>query len=59
MIKTLFRRWWLLLAMPSLLQFGGCLSSGVSRDFFLDGVKHAGFEFLLDNADLVDLFPDS
>ena len=59
MIKTLFRRSWLLLAMPSLLQFGGCLSSGVRREFFLDGVKHVGFEFLLDNADFVDLFPDS
>ncbi len=58
MIKTLFRRWWMLLALPSLLQFGGCLSRGVSREFLLDGVRQAGLEFLLDNDAEFDLFAD-
>lgn len=48
----------MLLALPSLLQFGGCLSRGVSRDFLLDGVRQAGLEFLLDNDAVFDLFAD-
>ena len=39
-------------------QFFGCLGSGVTRDFLLDGVKYVGFEFLLDNNGLIDLFVD-
>ena len=43
----------------SLLQFGGCLSSGVARDFLVEGVTHVGLEFLLDNNAVFDLFTDN
>ncbi len=48
-----------LLSLSVVFQFFGCLSSGVTRDFLIDGVKHVGFEFLLDNNMIIDLFVDS
>ncbi len=58
MAKTLIRRFCLVFGFSALFQFGGCLSRGVARDFLIDGVKHAGFEFLLDNTGIIDLFTD-
>ena len=59
MAKALIRRFCMMLALSTLFQFLGCLGSGVARDFLIDGVKHAGFEFLLDNNGFIDLFTDS
>lgn len=45
-------------ALCTLFQFGGCLSRGVGSEFLLDGVRHVGFEWLLDNDAIFDLFAD-
>jgi len=42
-----------------LFQFGGCLGGGGQWGRFLwDGALYAGWEFLLDNDGLFDLFED-
>ena len=48
-----------LLSLSVVFQFFGCLGSGVARDLLIDGVKHVGFEFLLDNNGIIDLFTDN
>lgn len=58
-MKRLVRKCGVLLCLSMVFQFFGCLRSGVARDFLIDGVKHASFEFLLDNDGIVDLFADS
>ena len=58
-MNRLARKCGVLLCLSMVFQFFGCLGSGVARDFLIDGVKHAGFEFLLDNDGIVDLFADS
>ena len=58
-MRRLAKKCCVLLSMSVVFQFFGCLGSGVARDFLIDGVKHAGFEFLLDNNGIFDLFLDS
>ena len=58
-MKRLVRKCGVLLCLSMVFQFFGCLGSGVAREFLIDGVKHAGFEFLLDNDGIADLFADS
>lgn len=58
MAKTLIRRFCMILGLSTLFQFGGCLSRGVGSEFLLDGVRQAGFEWLLDNDAIFDLFAD-
>ena len=54
MVSTLKKKLCVLLVFCGLLQIGSCLS----RDLLLDGVRHAGLEFLLDNDAVFDLFAD-
>lgn len=58
MAKILIRRFCMMAALCTLFQFGGCLSRGVGSEFLLDGVRHVGFEWLLDNDAIFDLFAD-
>ncbi len=58
MVSTLRKRLYVLLAVSTLLQFGGCLSRAVSTDLLIDGVKYVGFEWILDNDGVFDLFAD-
>ncbi len=58
-MRRLVKKFCVLLSLSVVFQFFGCLSSGVTRDFLIDGVKHVGFEFLLDNNGIIDLFVDS
>ena len=58
-MRKLVKKGFVLLSLSVVFQFFGCLGSGVTRDFLLDGVKHVGFEFLLDNNAILDLFVDS
>ncbi len=58
-MRKLVKKFCVLLSLSVVFQFFGCLGSGVTRDFLIDGVKHAGFEFLLDNDSIFDLFADS
>ena len=57
-MRRLAKKCCVLLSLSVAFQFFGCLGSGVARDFLIDGVKHAGFEFLLDNTGIIDLFTD-
>ena len=57
-MRKVVKKCFVLLSLSMVFQFFGCLGSGVTRDFLLDGVKHVGFEFLLDNNGLIDLFVD-
>ena len=57
-MRRLVKKCCVLLSLSVVLQFFGCLGSGVTRGFLLDGVKHVGFEFLLDNEGFIDLFLD-
>lgn len=60
MFRTVLRRAGILLAMGYGLAFGGCLfRPEVARDVVVQGVIHEGFEFLLDNDAVLDIFPDS
>lgn len=59
MAKAVVKKLSALLVFCSLLQFGGCLNSGVARDFLMDGVTQVGLEFLLDNNAVFDLFTDN
>ncbi len=58
-MRRLVKKFCVLLSLSVAFQFFGCLGSGVTRDFLIDGVKHVGFEFLLDNNGIMDLFVDS
>ena len=58
-MRKLLKKGCVLLSLSVAFQFFGCLGSGVTRDFLIDGVKHVGFEFLLDNNAILDLFADS
>ncbi len=58
-MRKLVKKGCVLLGLSVAFQFFGCLGSGVTRDFLIDGVKHVGFEFLLDNDAIFDLFADS
>ena len=58
-MRRLVKKCCVLLSLSVACQFFGCLGSGMTRDFLLDGVKHVGFEFLLDNGDFIDLFTDT
>jgi hypothetical protein len=58
-MRKLIKKSCVLLSLSVAFQFFGCLGSGVTRDFLIDGVKHVGFEFLLDNNGIMDLFVDS
>ena len=57
-MRRLVKKCCVLLSLSVVFQFFGCLGSGVTRDFLIDGVKHVGFEFLLDNNGIIDLFTD-
>ncbi|MCH8852251.1 MAG: hypothetical protein IID41_06310 [Planctomycetes bacterium] len=58
-MRKVVKKCFVLLSLSMVFQFFGCLGSGVTRDFLLDGVKFVGFEFLLDNNGIIDLFVDS
>ena len=58
-MRKLVKKGCVLLSLSVAFQFFGCLGRGVARDFLIDGVKHVGFEFLLDNNGILDLFVDS
>ena len=58
-MRKLVKKGCVLLSLSVAFQFFGCLGSGVTRDFLIDGVKYVGFEFLLDNNGIIDLFVDS
>ena len=58
-MRKVVKKCFVLLSLSMVFQFFGCLGSGVTRDFLLDGVKHVGFEFLFDNNVIIDLFVDS
>ncbi len=58
-MRRLVKKFCVLLSLSVAFQFLGCLGSGVTRDFLIDGVKHVGLEFLLDNDGIIDLFVDS
>ncbi len=58
-MRKLVKKSCVLLSLSVAFQFLGCLGSGVTRDLLIDGVKHVGFEFLLDNDSILDLFVDS
>ena len=57
-MRKLVKKCCVLLSLSVAFQFFGCLGSGVTRDLLIDGVKHVGFEFLLDNNGILDLFAD-
>lgn len=57
-MRKLVKKSCVLLSLSVAFQFFGCLGSGVTRDLLIDGVKHVGFEFLLDNNGILDLFAD-
>ncbi len=58
-MRRLAKKCCILLSLSVVFQFFGCLGSGVARNFLIDGVKHVGFEFLLNNEGFIDLFSDS
>ncbi len=58
-MRRLVKKCCVLLSLSVACQFFGCLGSGMTRGLLIDGVKHVGFEFLLDNDAIVDLFVDS
>ena len=59
MAKAAMKKLSALFVFCSLLEFGGCLNSGVTRDILVEGVTQAGLEFLLDNNVVFDLFTDN
>ncbi len=42
----------------SMTGFGGCLNADLLRDVALAGLTQTGFEFILDNDSVFDLFQD-
>ncbi len=58
MMRKLIKKGCVLLSLSLAFQFFGCLSSGLTRDLLIDGVTHVGFELLLDNNGILDLFTD-
>ncbi len=55
MVKILMKRLCALLALSTLLQFGGCLSSGLAREVLID----QALDFLTGNNTILNLFTSS
>jgi hypothetical protein len=58
-MRRLAKKLCVVLGLSVAFQFFGCLGSGMTRELLIDGVKHVGLEFFLDNNGIIDLFVDS